>query len=179
MPSASLFVGHGGHGTTMQALAHDLPMLVMPMDRLADQPTVGRSLAEAGAGRVVAKSASVDGVAPLVAGLLADGPHRTAAARLGAAVRAMPGATLGADALEELLRDAAPAPGRRARLDPDVVEPEPPGEHPQLGAQLVGGVLRGAPSSAHADFTSSVPLARSALRSTRATISSPSRNGRT
>jgi UDP:flavonoid glycosyltransferase YjiC (YdhE family) len=31
MPTASLLVGHGGHSTTMQALAHDLPMVLMPM----------------------------------------------------------------------------------------------------------------------------------------------------
>jgi len=31
MPEVSLVVGHGGHGTTMQALAHDLPVLLMPM----------------------------------------------------------------------------------------------------------------------------------------------------
>ena len=112
MPHARLVVGHGGHGTTMQALAHDLPVLVMPMDRLTDQPHVGRSLAEAGAGRVVRKGAPAKRITPLVAELLADGPHRRAAARLGAEVRSLPGARLGADVVEELVRDGAAAPGR-------------------------------------------------------------------
>jgi UDP:flavonoid glycosyltransferase YjiC (YdhE family) len=114
MPRTTLLVGHGGHGTTMQALAHDLPVVVMPMERLTDQPAVGRTLEEAGAGRMVRKGATAEQLAPVLAELLGDGPHRAAAARLGAEVRSLPGATLGADAVEELLRDGAAARGRRA-----------------------------------------------------------------
>ena len=114
MAEAHLLVGHGGHGTTMQALAHGLPVLVMPMDRMTDQPAVGRSLVRAGAGRVVRKSATPDRISPLIADLLEDGPQRAAAARLGAEVRSLPGARLGADVVEQLLRDEASAPGRRA-----------------------------------------------------------------
>jgi UDP:flavonoid glycosyltransferase YjiC (YdhE family) len=114
MPQACLLVGHGGHGTTMQALAHDLPVVVMPMDGHTDQPMVGKSLEEAGAGRVVSKKATPDQLAPVLAELLADGPHRAAAARLGSAIRAMPGARLGADAVEARLRDATSARGPRA-----------------------------------------------------------------
>jgi len=36
MPSAGLLVGHGGHATTMAALGHGLPMLVIPMSEVAD-----------------------------------------------------------------------------------------------------------------------------------------------
>src|SRR3954468_10848873 len=100
MPGASLLVGHGGHGTTMQALAHDLPVVVMPMDGHTDQPMVGRSLEKAGAGRVVSKKATPEQLAPVLAEMLADGAHRAAAARLGSAIRAMPGTRLGADAVE-------------------------------------------------------------------------------
>jgi UDP:flavonoid glycosyltransferase YjiC (YdhE family) len=117
MPHASLLVGHGGHGTSMQALAHDLPVVVIPMDARTDQPMVGRSLEKAGAGRVVPKSATADELTPVLASLLADGPHRAAAARLGTAIRALPGATRGADAIEELLggvKGAASGPGPRA-----------------------------------------------------------------
>ena len=112
MPAASLLVGNGGHGTTLQALAHDLPVVVMPMDGHADQPLVGRRLEEAGAGRVVAKRSTPAQLTPVLAAMLADGPHRAAAARLGAAVRALPGAVRGADALEVLLRDGAGTRGR-------------------------------------------------------------------
>ena len=38
---------------TMPALAHDLPLVVMPMDAMLDQPMVARSVELAGAGRVV------------------------------------------------------------------------------------------------------------------------------
>lgn len=114
MPHARLVVGHGGHGTTMQALAHDLPVAVMPMDALTDQPAVGASLERAGAGRRLRKGAAPDAIAPVLAELLADGPHRAAAARLGAEVRGLPGAVLGADAVEELIADAAGVAGRPA-----------------------------------------------------------------
>ena len=114
LPRVSLVVGHGGHGTTMKALAHDLPLVLMPMHPFVDQPAVAASVAGAGAGRVVSRGASVDELRAAVTGLLADGPHRASAARLGAAIRAMPGDTGGADAIEEVLRDGAAAPGRRA-----------------------------------------------------------------
>lgn len=110
MPAATLFVGHGGHGGTMQALAHDLPMVLMPQDPLTDQPTVARSVEEAGAARVVRKRATAAQLAPVLAEMLADGPHRAAAARLGAAVRALPGATNGAAAVEELATREAVQP---------------------------------------------------------------------
>jgi UDP:flavonoid glycosyltransferase YjiC (YdhE family) len=112
MPRATIVVGHGGHGTTMQALAHDLPLLVMPMDRLTDQPEVARTLEEAGAGLVASSRATADQLTPSIARLLAEGAHREAAARLGAEVRSLPGATLGADAVEELVRGGASVPGR-------------------------------------------------------------------
>ena len=115
MPRASLLVGHGGHGTTMQALAHDLPVLVMPMDRYTDQPMVGpqRRGRPAPAGWCP-RGATADELAPVIAELLADGPHRAAAARLGAAIREQPGAPAAPTAVEALLRDGAAAPGRPA-----------------------------------------------------------------
>jgi UDP:flavonoid glycosyltransferase YjiC (YdhE family) len=101
MPEASLVIGHGGHSTTMQALAHDLPMVLMPMHPMLDQPMVARSIEDAGAGCVVRKKATAHALAPTIARLLGDGPHRAAAARLGAEVRALPGATNAADRIEE------------------------------------------------------------------------------
>jgi len=103
MPQMSLVVGHGGHSTTMQALAHDLPLVVMPMHPLIDQPMVGRSVEAAGAGRVVKKSVDAAALRPVIESLLVDGPHRDAAARLGAEVRAMPGAANAADRIEAVV----------------------------------------------------------------------------
>lgn len=114
MPRASMLVGHGGHGTTMQALAHDLPVLVLPMDGKADQRGIGRAVSRAGAGKVASRRSGPDELAPLIGTLLGDGPHRAAAARLGSTIRAMPGATNGADRIEQALTDGASAPGHRA-----------------------------------------------------------------
>ena len=74
MPQVSLVVGHGGHATTMLALAHDLPVAVMPMHPLLDQPMVGQALETAGAGRLLGKEASPDELRPILAELLEAGP---------------------------------------------------------------------------------------------------------
>ena len=112
MPQVSLVVGHGGHGTTMRALAHDLPVVVMPMHAFVDQAMVGRSIERAGAGRLVPRRHGVDALAAVIAEMLPEGPHHRVAAQLGAEIRALPGAVLGADALEAAVRDGAGAPGR-------------------------------------------------------------------
>lgn len=102
LPEVSLVVGHGGHATTMAALAHGLPLLVLPLEGKSDQPFVGRTVQAAGAGRALGRRASSTRIRTSIEELLADGPHREAAARLGVAVRGMPGAQRAADALEEL-----------------------------------------------------------------------------
>lgn len=103
MPQASVVVGHGGHATTMLALSHDLPLLVLPMHPMLDQKMVGTSLVDAGAGRLLTKRATPAALAAAMAALLDDGPHRAAAARLGAAIRARSGAATGADLIDGLL----------------------------------------------------------------------------
>ena len=106
MPRASVVVGHGGHGTAMRALAHDAPVVVLPLDSKADHRMVGRRLERAGAGRLVtAAKGGRDRIARAVSDLLAEGPHRAAAAGLGSAVRSAPGAAGAADALEAALPD--------------------------------------------------------------------------
>lgn len=111
MPEVSMLVGHGGHSTTMLALAHDLPVLVLPMHPLVDQPAVGRAIEAAGAGRRLPKRASARRLRPVVADLLADGPHRAAAARLGAEIRAL-GPARAADRIETLLGNGVPGTRR-------------------------------------------------------------------
>lgn len=106
MPAMSLVVGHGGHATTMRALAHDLPLLVVPMHPLVDQPLVGRRVQAAGAGRLLAKRSSSAALRRAIEDLLADGPHRTAAAALGADIRSRAGGTAAADQLEAVVTAA-------------------------------------------------------------------------
>lgn len=114
LPQVSLVVGHGGHATTMAALAHDLPLLVLPLDSKTDQPFMGRTIQRAGAGRSLSRRSSPSRIRAAIEELVADGPHREAAARLGAAIRATPGATNGADVVEGVLRNGAKEPGRPA-----------------------------------------------------------------
>ena len=115
LPRASLLVGHGGHATTMLALAHDLPMLVLPLDRRLDQKTIGDAVAAAGAGHALPPTARPDQVRDAVQVLLADGPHRAAAAAIGARIRGTDGAARAADELEAVL---APAGARRLSGSP-------------------------------------------------------------
>jgi UDP:flavonoid glycosyltransferase YjiC (YdhE family) len=103
MSQASLVVGHGGHGTTMTALAHDLPLVIMPMFALGDQPAIGHALERLGAARVLPKNATAERIAAAVQEMLPDGPHRAAARALGAMIREHDGAEAAADVLERLL----------------------------------------------------------------------------
>lgn len=102
LPTVSMVIGHGGHATTMLALAHDLPVLVMPMHPMLDQKMVGQSLVDAGAGRLLSKTSKPDAIATVVGELLGEGPHRAAAARLGAAIRSTSGARAAADLVESV-----------------------------------------------------------------------------
>lgn len=110
MPRASMVVGHGGHGTAMTALAHDLPLLILPLDAGSDQPFVGRVVEAAGAGRTMSRRSRPARIRRAIEHLLADGPHRAAASRLGTAIRGYDGRTAGADALERQLEIRGPGP---------------------------------------------------------------------
>jgi len=103
MPEARLFIGHGGHGSSMLALAHDVPALLLPLEPMSDQPLVAQRVERAGAGRALALSTSREQIEPVIRALFEDGPHRAAAARLGVALRAMRGAELGADAIQTVV----------------------------------------------------------------------------
>lgn len=109
LPHVSLVIGHGGHATTMTALAHDVPVLVLPMHPMLDQPLVGSSVEAAGAGRRLPKKASASQIRQAVKDLLDSGAAHEAASRLGAAIRARAGATAGADALESLVSNGVPS----------------------------------------------------------------------
>jgi UDP:flavonoid glycosyltransferase YjiC (YdhE family) len=102
LPTTSLVIGHGGHSTTARALAYGIPLLILPMHPLMDQAAIGRAVERHGAGRMVPKSARAGTIRTAVQELLADGPHRTAAARLGAAIRERDGAVTAVDLIESL-----------------------------------------------------------------------------
>jgi UDP:flavonoid glycosyltransferase YjiC (YdhE family) len=113
MPEVSLVIGHGGHATTMFALAHGVPVLVLPVHPRLDQPMVGRAVADAGAGRTLPADSDPAAVREAVTALLEDGDHRRAAAAIGHRLRTADAAGTAADELELMLRGEAPA--RRCR----------------------------------------------------------------
>jgi UDP:flavonoid glycosyltransferase YjiC (YdhE family) len=118
MPSASLLVGHGGHSTTMRALAHGVPLLVLPMHRILDQPMIGKAVAAAGVGRVLPKTAAVEEIRGAVRSLLQDPSYRHAAETAGARIRSRSGAVVAADELEGLLKVRKDSARQAAEHDP-------------------------------------------------------------
>lgn len=107
LPQVSLVIGHGGHATTMAALAHDIPLLVLPSHPMLDQPMVGAAVEAYGAGRSLSRKAKPQQIKTAVVALLEDGPHRAAAGRLGASIRHHSGAVRAADLVEGVVADAA------------------------------------------------------------------------
>ncbi|SDD78191.1 glycosyltransferase, MGT family [Sanguibacter gelidistatuariae] len=103
MPGVSLVVGHGGHSTTMLALAHDLPLVVLPMNPAFDQPLIGQRIHDLGAGATLPSSSTPAQVRAVIDDVLADESCRHEAARLGAAIRAARGRETAADLLQSLI----------------------------------------------------------------------------
>jgi UDP:flavonoid glycosyltransferase YjiC (YdhE family) len=101
LPSASLVVGHGGHATTVRALAHGLPVLVVPMHPMMDQPVIGRAVAAAGLGLTLPKHASPGAVRAAASHILSNERMAAAAPAFGERLAAHDGAAA-----------APPPPGR-------------------------------------------------------------------
>lgn len=99
---ASLLIGHGGHGTTMRALSAGVPVLVLPMHPLMDQPQLGRAVERLGVGRMLPRTSSSATIRAAVSVLAQPGPERSAAQALGAAIRERDGAVAAAQLIEEL-----------------------------------------------------------------------------
>ena len=100
LPSASVLVGHGGHGTTLAALAHGVPVLALPLDGTSDQPRVGRAVARAGVGLTMSRRSDPAVIRAAILALLADPVVHERAHRLGEAVRALDGPARAAEVLE-------------------------------------------------------------------------------
>lgn len=90
LPHADLAVAHGGFGTTLAALDHALPLVLLPV--AADMPDNARRCAALGAGRVVAPDGRTPGaIRDAVRAVLGDPAYRAHAARLRAEMHALPG----------------------------------------------------------------------------------------
>ena len=80
LPHADAFVGHGGHGGIMAALAFGVPMVLVPLDR--DQPMNAARAEAIGVARVVAKDASPEAFADAVRAVRTGTRERTRAIEL-------------------------------------------------------------------------------------------------
>jgi MGT family glycosyltransferase len=86
MREAAVVVTHGGHGTVCRALAHGLPMLVVPHGR--DQNDNAVRVSHRGAGLTLMPDASTEAIGAALRRLLHEPSFTEAAARLGSAVAA-------------------------------------------------------------------------------------------
>ncbi|MBS1675415.1 MAG: hypothetical protein JSS74_15780 [Actinobacteria bacterium] len=102
LPRADLVIGHGGHSTTLAALAHGVPLLVLPMNRTSDQPLIGRIVQDAGLGVTLPRASSAAQLAHAIRWILGNEDLRARAARTGGRLRAQHGARTAADRIEEL-----------------------------------------------------------------------------
>jgi UDP:flavonoid glycosyltransferase YjiC (YdhE family) len=107
LPRCSLVVSHGGSGSVMGALAHGLPMVVIPIG--ADQPRNARRCLDLGVARVVpAPEATPDLVREAASEVLADPTYRLHAERLRDEIAGLPGPDHAVTLLERLATEREP-----------------------------------------------------------------------
>jgi UDP:flavonoid glycosyltransferase YjiC (YdhE family) len=101
LPHCELVVSHAGSGSVLGALAHGLPMVLLPIG--ADQPLNAARCRELGVARVLDPffATAVD-VSTAVSSVLADPSYRRNAERLQAEIEALPGPEHGLNLLEQL-----------------------------------------------------------------------------
>ncbi len=101
LPRCDAVIAHGGAGTTLGALAHGLPLLMLPQG--ADQHYNAERVAAAGAGLSLAPAqATSAAIASAIDTLLGDASLRAGARRVAAEIAAMPGPESGVEHLQAL-----------------------------------------------------------------------------
>lgn len=107
LPHCDLVVSHGGSGSVIGALAHGLPLVVVPMG--ADQPLNAARCEALGVGRVLdAVAATPETAHDAVAAVLADPTYRRAAERMRDEIAALPGPDHAVTLLERLASEQRP-----------------------------------------------------------------------
>lgn len=105
LPQCSLVVSHGGSGSVLGALAHGLPMVLLPLG--ADQPLNAERCATLGVARVLdAVSVTPAQVREAANAVLAEARHRVAAGRLRDEIAALPDPADAVHRIERLARGA-------------------------------------------------------------------------
>jgi UDP:flavonoid glycosyltransferase YjiC (YdhE family) len=92
----------------MRALSHGVPVLVLPMHPMLDQPMVGAAASRNGVGRSLSRKASPETIGAAITAMLGDPALTAAARRMGEDIRRADGAVVAADLVEQF------AAGRRA-----------------------------------------------------------------
>ncbi len=110
LPTVDLVVSHGGHSTTMKAVANGVPCLVIPMHPLMDQPMVGASIQDAGLGLTLKKSSGRAAIGAAIASIVGDSRFRTTAVEAARRQRETGGRGIAADSLMRLLDSRASSP---------------------------------------------------------------------
>jgi UDP:flavonoid glycosyltransferase YjiC (YdhE family) len=103
MDRASVVVGHGGHGTTMRALRHGLPIVGIPA-KGGDQAPITEMLDRWGVGRALPGDASVPQIRSAAEEILSDPSFREEARTRSRALEDCNGAASAADSVEALTR---------------------------------------------------------------------------
>lgn len=107
LPFCDLVVTHGGHNTVLAALAHGLPLVVIPI--AADQPENARRCVDLGLGRVVGPSERTpEAIRAAVREVLGDPRYRQNAAALRTEMEALPGPERAVELLEGLATEKTP-----------------------------------------------------------------------
>lgn len=104
LPRTDLMIGHGGHSSTMKALAHGVPLLVLPVNPTSDQRLIGEIVQSEGLGARLPKRGGPKQIREAVARILDDRDLRARTARNGERMRDLPtGARVAADRVMDLL----------------------------------------------------------------------------
>ena len=109
LPHCDLVVSHAGSGSVLGALAHGLPMVLIPIG--ADQPLNAARCQALGVAEVLhAVSATPEMVRTAVSSVLADDGFRGTAVRIRDEIAALPGPEYGVTLLDRLATERAPFP---------------------------------------------------------------------
>lgn len=111
MRRAALVLGHGGHGTTMRALRHGLPIVGMPA-KGADQVPITQLIERWHVGRALPGDADARTIRDATDAVLGDATYRSEAVRRSRAFAGMDGACLAADSLDSLVVRASGSSAR-------------------------------------------------------------------
>jgi UDP:flavonoid glycosyltransferase YjiC (YdhE family) len=106
MDRASVVVGHGGHGTTMRALRHGLPIMGIPA-KGGDQAPITEMLDGWGVGIALPGDASVMRIRSGAEKILSESTFSDEARKRSRALQVCDGAVLAADSVEALIQRTA------------------------------------------------------------------------